>query len=72
MKRKYLLSFYCEITTDYYFFRIPVGTSPELSDLLRSLLRRNACDRISFDTFFSHSFLQRPEPQTDLPGKLLI
>uniref|UniRef100_A0A6M2DRW0 non-specific serine/threonine protein kinase n=1 Tax=Xenopsylla cheopis TaxID=163159 RepID=A0A6M2DRW0_XENCH len=50
--------------------KIPVGTSPELSDLLRSLLRRNACDRISFDTFFSHSFLQRPDPQTDLPGEL--
>jgi len=43
--------------------RIPSGTSPELADLLLGLLRRNARDRIPFDSFFNHSFLQRrPEP----------
>ena len=43
--------------------RIPSGTSPELADLLLGLLRRNARDRIPFDSFFSHPFLQRhPEP----------
>jgi len=34
-----------------------------LADLLLGLLRRNARDRIPFDSFFNHSFLQRrPEP----------
>jgi len=43
--------------------KIPSGTSPELADLLLGLLRRNARDRIPFDSFFSHPFLQRhPEP----------
>jgi len=39
--------------------KIPSGTSPELADLLLGLLRRNARDRIPFDNFFSHPFLQR-------------
>ncbi|XP_035743352.1 serine/threonine-protein kinase unc-51-like [Vespa mandarinia] len=38
--------------------KIPPGTSPELSDLLLGLLRRNAKDRMSFDEFFGHLFLQ--------------
>ncbi|XP_044728249.1 serine/threonine-protein kinase ULK2 isoform X2 [Chrysoperla carnea] len=42
--------------------KIPVETSPELEDLLRGLLKRNARDRIHFHTFFNHPFLQRPEP----------
>lgn len=41
------------------FFRIPAGTSPELQDLLFGLLRRNAKERMSFDVFFNHPFLQR-------------
>ncbi|GLV40791.1 Autophagy-related 1 [Carabus blaptoides fortunei] len=42
--------------------KIPSGTSSELCDLLMGLLRRNARDRMSFDVFFNHPFLQRPEP----------
>ncbi|KAG7208922.1 hypothetical protein KM043_015101 [Ampulex compressa] len=38
--------------------KIPPGTSPELSDLLMGLLRRNARDRMPFDEFFGHAFLQ--------------
>ncbi|PSN54418.1 hypothetical protein C0J52_10975 [Blattella germanica] len=59
--------------------KIPSGTSPELADLLVQLLRRNARDRIPFDSFFNHPFLQwRPEPvppqssspSCPLPGEL--
>ncbi|CAO1427240.1 unnamed protein product [Diamesa hyperborea] len=39
--------------------KIPAGTSPELQDLLFGLLRRNAKERMSFDVFFNHPFLQR-------------
>ncbi|CAH1956294.1 unnamed protein product [Acanthoscelides obtectus] len=42
--------------------KIPVGTSPELTDLLTGLLRRNAPERMNFDTFFNHKFLKRPDP----------
>uniref|UniRef100_A0A182Y6W5 Protein kinase domain-containing protein n=1 Tax=Anopheles stephensi TaxID=30069 RepID=A0A182Y6W5_ANOST len=54
--------------------KIPSGTSKELTDLLMGLLRRNAKERMNFDTFFNHPFLQRAEtPQgtndpTQLPG----
>ncbi|CAG2063943.1 unnamed protein product, partial [Timema podura] len=50
--------------------KIPVGTSPELVDLLLGLLRRNAKDRMNFDTFFNHAFHQRrQEPaQSPLPS----
>ncbi|XP_012286167.1 serine/threonine-protein kinase ULK2 isoform X2 [Orussus abietinus] len=41
--------------------KIPPGTSPELSDLLMGLLRRNARDRMPFDEFFGHAFLQGPK-----------
>uniref|UniRef100_A0A182Q4E9 Protein kinase domain-containing protein n=1 Tax=Anopheles farauti TaxID=69004 RepID=A0A182Q4E9_9DIPT len=45
--------------------KIPSGTSKELIDLLMGLLRRNAKERMNFDTFFNHAFLQRAEtPQT--------
>ncbi|GAB0093858.1 Serine/threonine-protein kinase Unc-51 [Sergentomyia squamirostris] len=45
--------------------KIPAGTTPELTDLLMGLLRRNAKDRMTFDRFFNHPFLQRPQtPQT--------
>lgn len=43
-------------------FRVPVGTTPELQDLLFGLLRRNAKDRMPFDVFFIHPFLQRQPP----------
>lgn len=39
--------------------KIPHGTSGDLTDLLMHLLRRNAKDRMSFERFFVHPFLQR-------------
>lgn len=39
--------------------KIPHGTSSDLTDLLMHLLRRNAKDRMSFERFFVHPFLQR-------------
>ncbi|ELU07767.1 hypothetical protein CAPTEDRAFT_170802 [Capitella teleta] len=36
---------------------IPSGTSPDLKRLLYSLLKRDARDRISFDDFFVHPFV---------------
>lgn len=48
--------------------RIPAGTSGELCDLLMGLLRRNAKDRMSFDNFFCHAFLQRPQSQPSTPA----
>lgn len=51
--------------------KIPPGTSAELSDLLFGLLRRNSVDRMSFETFFNHPFLQRPQtPNT--PGEEIL
>ncbi|KAG1714281.1 Pescadillo [Nymphon striatum] len=38
---------------------IPSGTSPELTDLLFNLLKRNAKDRMEFDEFFNHAFLKK-------------
>ncbi|XP_020799863.1 serine/threonine-protein kinase unc-51 isoform X2 [Drosophila serrata] len=37
--------------------KIPHGVSPDLRDLLLCLLRRNAKDRISYESFFVHRFL---------------
>ncbi|KAM7399839.1 hypothetical protein PAMP_019080 [Pampus punctatissimus] len=37
---------------------IPRETSPQLSNLLLGLLQRNQKDRMDFDTFFSHPFLE--------------
>uniref|UniRef100_A0A674N3U3 non-specific serine/threonine protein kinase n=1 Tax=Takifugu rubripes TaxID=31033 RepID=A0A674N3U3_TAKRU len=37
---------------------IPSETSPQLRDLLLGLLQRNQKDRMDFDTFFSHPFLE--------------
>uniref|UniRef100_H2MJE6 non-specific serine/threonine protein kinase n=1 Tax=Oryzias latipes TaxID=8090 RepID=H2MJE6_ORYLA len=37
---------------------IPRETSPQLTDLLLGLLQRNQKDRMDFDTFFSHPFLE--------------
>ncbi|RUS79153.1 hypothetical protein EGW08_013100 [Elysia chlorotica] len=39
---------------------IPTSTSPELRDLLMRMLKRDAEERISFEEFFSHPFLQLP------------
>ncbi|VVC86669.1 unnamed protein product, partial [Leptidea sinapis] len=40
--------------------KMPGGTSPELCNLLFGLLRRNARERMPFEVFFNHPFLQRP------------
>ncbi|XP_056008993.1 serine/threonine-protein kinase ULK2-like isoform X12 [Ostrea edulis] len=37
---------------------IPKDTSPELRDLLLKMLKRNAKDRVEFEDFFKHAFLQ--------------
>ncbi|XP_012255095.2 serine/threonine-protein kinase unc-51 isoform X1 [Athalia rosae] len=51
--------------------KIPAGTSTELSDLLIGLLRRNARDRMPFDEFFNHPFLQGPRDSVSpLPADL--
>ena len=42
--------------------RIPAGTSPELVNLLLGLLKRNARDRMSFETFFNHPFIRNHRP----------
>ncbi|GBP85220.1 hypothetical protein EVAR_55697_1 [Eumeta japonica] len=39
--------------------RMPSGTSPELCNLLIGLLRRNSRERMAFEEFFNHPFLQR-------------
>ncbi|XP_076232610.1 serine/threonine-protein kinase unc-51-like protein Atg1 isoform X2 [Calliopsis andreniformis] len=51
--------------------KIPPGTSPELTDLLMGLLRRNARDRMPFDEFFGHPFLQGSrESPSPVPAEL--
>ncbi|KAJ8932424.1 hypothetical protein NQ314_014681, partial [Rhamnusium bicolor] len=55
--------------------KIPSGTSPELNELLVGLLKRNSRERMNFETFFNHKFLQRPEAiqsQSPLHGELPI
>ena len=44
-------------------FRIPNGTSAELTNLLYGLLKRDAKDRLDFNTFFHHSFIRPPKAQ---------
>nr|AFG28421.1 ATG1 transcript variant A [Bombyx mori] len=46
--------------------KIPPGTSPELCSLLIGLLRRNPRERMSFEMFFNHPFLQRSR-NTNVP-----
>ncbi|XP_046680294.1 serine/threonine-protein kinase ULK2 isoform X2 [Homalodisca vitripennis] len=48
--------------------KIPSGTSPELTSLLMGLLRRNASERMPFDAFFTHPFLQPPAPPSEPPS----
>lgn len=43
--------------------KIPSGTSPELSNLLCGLLKRNSADRMAFDDFFTHPFMQKLQIQ---------
>ncbi|XP_013164904.1 PREDICTED: serine/threonine-protein kinase unc-51 isoform X2 [Papilio xuthus] len=56
--------------------KMPAGTSPELCNLLIGLLRRNPRERMPFEMFFNHPFLQRPRTasatslDTDLPDIL--
>ena len=50
--------------------KIPPGTSPELSNLLMGLLKRNSVDRMAFDQFFTHPFMQKPQPAPQVPGLL--
>ncbi|XP_063825641.1 serine/threonine-protein kinase unc-51 isoform X3 [Ostrinia nubilalis] len=40
--------------------KMPSGTSAELCSLLIGLLRRSPRERMPFETFFNHPFLQRP------------
>lgn len=49
---------------------LPSSTSPELHDLLMGLLKRNAKDRMNFETFFNHKFLQREPPSAIAQGDL--
>ncbi|KAG7470513.1 hypothetical protein MATL_G00114650 [Megalops atlanticus] len=57
---------------------IPRETSPHLCDLLLGLLQRNQKDRMDFDTFFSHPFLEPtsaikkscPVPVPSCPGSV--
>ncbi|XP_034024911.1 serine/threonine-protein kinase ULK2 [Thalassophryne amazonica] len=46
---------------------IPRETSPQLSDLLLGLLQRNQKDRIDFDTFFTHPFLDSSAVKKSCP-----
>lgn len=48
-----------------------MGTSPELTDLLMGLLRRNAKERMPFDVFFNHAFLQRAPVTPQNAGKII-
>lgn len=41
-----------------------MGTSLELSNLLMGLLKRNAADRISFEDYFNHPFMNKVLTQT--------
>ncbi|XP_068633315.1 serine/threonine-protein kinase unc-51 isoform X2 [Battus philenor] len=56
--------------------KMPAGTSPELCNLLIGLLRRNPRERMPFEVFFNHPFLQRPRStsitslDSDLPDIL--
>ena len=49
--------------------RIPSGTSQLFTHLLVNLLKRDAKDRIDFDAFSNHPFLQVPKPAPELGGE---
>ncbi|CAG5045941.1 unnamed protein product [Parnassius apollo] len=48
--------------------KMPAGTSPELCNLLIGLLRRNPRERMPFEVFFNHPFLQRPRSTSITTG----
>ena len=49
--------------------RIPSGTSPQFTHLLVHLLKRDAKDRIDFEAFFNHPFLQQPGQHQQQEGQ---
>ena len=49
--------------------RIPSGTSQLFTHLLVNLLKRDAKDRIDFDAFSTHPFLQVPKPAQAVGGE---
>ncbi|XP_056631732.1 serine/threonine-protein kinase unc-51 isoform X2 [Diorhabda sublineata] len=49
---------------------IPFGTSQDLIELLMGLLKRNARERMNFETFFNHKFLKRPQSQSPTQAEL--
>lgn len=51
-----------------FVYRIPAGTSQELVDLLNGLLKRNARDRMDFETFFNHPFIRMGDPSAQKAG----
>ncbi|XP_045475967.1 serine/threonine-protein kinase unc-51-like isoform X2 [Harmonia axyridis] len=50
--------------------KMPSSTSPELQDFLTRLMKRNPKERLSFDEFFNHPFLQRDQyhRKSPIPG----
>ncbi|XP_028171639.1 serine/threonine-protein kinase unc-51 isoform X3 [Ostrinia furnacalis] len=50
--------------------KMPSGTSGELCSLLIGLLRRSPRERMPFETFFNHPFLQRPRYTSSLESDL--
>ncbi|XP_044758693.1 serine/threonine-protein kinase ULK2-like isoform X6 [Coccinella septempunctata] len=52
--------------------KMPSSTSPELQDFLTRLMKRNPKERLSFDEFFNHPFLQRDQNQkkSPIPGEV--
>ena len=55
------ISIFLLLREDLYF-RIPSGTSRELSDLLNRMLRRNARDRIDIEGLLNHTFVNGSNP----------
>ena len=49
--------------------RIPSGTSQLFTHLLVNLLKRDAKDRIDFEAFSNHPFLQVPKPAQEVGGE---
>lgn len=49
-------------TTVHLVPKIPHGTSPELTELLLGLLKRNSKERMSFNELLHHKFLKREDP----------
>ncbi len=56
-------------------FSFPAGTSPSLAGLITGLLQISPEDRLSFDDFFDHAFLQHaralPHPASTLSASML-